>query len=433
MRFALFVFWLSFLVSPLLAQDPLRIEGTVRDETTGSGLPFATVHVEGTSIGTSTNLQGEFQFLLPSHLENDTLLVSCMGFESSKRPIREASKRRVDISLISSIIELESVTVRPVSAKEYIRRAISKLDENYPNEFGAYAYFRQHGYDAGRLLQLSEGYIQAHVGNFLHDTAKVQQRVLLYESQDQREDLNFRKKKREKKIAKARRRARKRGIEFDEDSVRNRASVIAMELITPGMLLDKDPIRQHESFLDSAQFKDFHYQFENDRSYQGRKVSVISFTSKKKTGVSVSNVKGMQEGVIYLDKDNDAIAGIDQRTRLIIPALVKPILFLAGYKASDPILATKIRYLNLHDRWYPQSIRFDLTMELTKKYWFKKNETSDLAVEILMSIRDINGKEIDRIPKKFLFDASKKIEDQVYPMPGLGWDTINRISLEEIK
>ena len=67
------------------------VSGTVVDQQTKETLPFATVHITGTSIGTPTNLEGVFSLIIPEEFAKATLQVSYMGYESQELAIASFS------------------------------------------------------------------------------------------------------------------------------------------------------------------------------------------------------------------------------------------------------------------------------------------------------------------------------------------------------
>ena len=69
---------------------------------------------------------------------------------------------------------------------------------------------------------------------------------------------------------------------------------------------------------------------------------------------------------------------------------------------------------------------------MTKRYWFKKNERSNIDLEILMTISNINYRKSSEIPRKYQFNAENKIEDQVYPINHLDWQDVSRIPQGDI-
>ncbi len=418
----------------LLGQgQQLVVEGSVFDKNLGTGIPFATVHIDGTSIGTCANLEGDFQLKIPDLYKNGKLMVSSMGYELAELSISESVSGSVKVPLLQSVVDLGTVTIRPLTPENYIREAVNRFPVNYGKEFSSNAYFRQLTLDNSNSLQFAEGFMQAYFEDFLDDTTAIEQRLLLHQIDEDLDLMAFRKMKREKKLSKAKKKAAKEGIVLDEDSVRRKAGKVGIGIATPDLMMDQDPVRQMESFLDSNQFKKYTYQFEDDLVYRGKRVTVVSFESKGKVKLQNIGLKGYVDGLIYFDEESYAVIGVDYNSEMVIPVAARPILYLAGFGASNPKMSNKVRYLQVGERWFPQSIQVDMGLNLIQRYWFKKNEKSSLDMEVLMAISNINAENPQPIPETFKFDRKKKIEEQVYPLDDSSWDHVNRIVLEEIK
>lgn len=89
-----------------LAQQ-VTVRGTVLDDDGGAPLPGATVLVKGSTLGTSTDLDGEFQLPVPN--PNDTLQVSFIGYLSMDVPLNGRSE--VIIRLQEDVAQLTEVVV----------------------------------------------------------------------------------------------------------------------------------------------------------------------------------------------------------------------------------------------------------------------------------------------------------------------------------
>lgn len=128
---AFFSFFLSFLLMLLLtaskavAQDSTRvgqdgsvsshvvIRGTVIDDEKKE-LPFAQVHVEGTAIGTTTDLKGRYSF---SCHTSDSLVVvfRSMGYQTRKRVLTNPTDTvTLNVMLVSNGVELGQVEVTDI-------------------------------------------------------------------------------------------------------------------------------------------------------------------------------------------------------------------------------------------------------------------------------------------------------------------------------
>lgn len=89
--------------SLLMAQD-IRVSGTVTDASNGESLPGVTVLVKGTTNGTITGINGEYELSVPS---GAILVFSSIGFSS----VEVAASQTVDVALKADVTNLEEVVV----------------------------------------------------------------------------------------------------------------------------------------------------------------------------------------------------------------------------------------------------------------------------------------------------------------------------------
>lgn len=105
--------WLVILACLLIitksaAQDNnFTITGTVTGNDTGESLPGVTVIYQGTSIGTSTDVEGKYALNVPD--EQGTLMFTYVGYETMEVPIQGRSN--IDASLEISLTSLEEIVV----------------------------------------------------------------------------------------------------------------------------------------------------------------------------------------------------------------------------------------------------------------------------------------------------------------------------------
>lgn len=85
----------------------ITLKGTVVDQT-GAALPGGTVLVKGTTLGTSTNIEGKFSLQLPE-TQNMVLVFSMIGMKSKEVPV--GKQREFKITLTEEKSELEEVVV----------------------------------------------------------------------------------------------------------------------------------------------------------------------------------------------------------------------------------------------------------------------------------------------------------------------------------
>ena len=104
----------------------VNVSGTVRD-TNGEPIPGVTVSVAGTTIGTTTDLDGKYSLSLP---EGSTLVFSFIGFISQSIPIGDRSV--LEVVLAEDMQNLEEVVVigYGTQKKAEVTSAVSSVSED---------------------------------------------------------------------------------------------------------------------------------------------------------------------------------------------------------------------------------------------------------------------------------------------------------------
>jgi TonB-linked SusC/RagA family outer membrane protein len=115
---------------PLVAQErTCEIKGVIRDKGTGETLPGANIIVEGTTIGTSADLDGKFSLKVASG--NLKVTAQFVGYEDQTVDVAIADKQTLTLnfSLKSSATELEELVVvgYGVQQKSVVTGAISQV------------------------------------------------------------------------------------------------------------------------------------------------------------------------------------------------------------------------------------------------------------------------------------------------------------------
>ena len=90
------------------ASKPVRISGKVIDAR-GEPVVGASVVVRGTTLGTSTGIDGAFSLQIPAPAETDELLVNFIGYEPAS--VKIGSRTTFDITLRESAEQIDEVVV----------------------------------------------------------------------------------------------------------------------------------------------------------------------------------------------------------------------------------------------------------------------------------------------------------------------------------
>jgi hypothetical protein len=119
------LFVLLFAPFFLLAQQNGQISGKVVDEN-GESLPYASVFVRNTTLGTATNAQGEFKLVLPRGQQN--IVVNYIGYQQYTEAVEVGEKNKaLRIQLQPSDLEIKEVVISSTDpAVRIMREAIAK-------------------------------------------------------------------------------------------------------------------------------------------------------------------------------------------------------------------------------------------------------------------------------------------------------------------
>ncbi len=112
----------------------ITLSGKAIDTENKEPLPFATIGIKGKSIGTITNLQGEFDFHIPREFQNDLLVINMLGYETYEAPIWTLlGTQALVIEVKKSTLVLNEVLISDsLNGGEILQIALSRIEQNYP-------------------------------------------------------------------------------------------------------------------------------------------------------------------------------------------------------------------------------------------------------------------------------------------------------------
>lgn len=118
------------------------IHGIVRDKNTDERIPFAAVQFIGTTVGSTTDQNGEYSFQLNS-LPGDSLLVRVIGYEIAHKAVRmDADSQTVDFELVRREYGLNEFVIHAGvnPALIILRKIIKHKPQNDPSRLASYKY-----------------------------------------------------------------------------------------------------------------------------------------------------------------------------------------------------------------------------------------------------------------------------------------------------
>lgn len=135
-----------FIVYIAEAQNTV-IKGVVADSITGEGLPYASLILEGTTTGTTTDMEGNFSFSTTT--VSKILQISYLGYDTKTVEIIPNQTNNLTIQLVPNGIILNEVTIKPTReryrkkenpAVEFVRKVIDSRNSNDPRLHQYFSY-----------------------------------------------------------------------------------------------------------------------------------------------------------------------------------------------------------------------------------------------------------------------------------------------------
>ena len=129
---------LLFIASSLSAQTKVR--GIVTDASTGEPLPFANVVLVGTTVGTITDPEGNYN--LQTNQKCDSISFSMLGYQTYTLPISSGSYQEINVQLIQGDLMLNEIVIHPGEnpAWRIMRNVEANRKKNNPEKFECYKY-----------------------------------------------------------------------------------------------------------------------------------------------------------------------------------------------------------------------------------------------------------------------------------------------------
>ena len=411
-----FFILVQIISTSLHAQENSVITGKIINSEDKEPLPFASIRLKNHPIGTISNEEGEFDFYIPKSKRNDTLSISFIGFNSYEIPLALID-RKLEIVLRPSTNVLDEIILTEKDPLEYIKKALERLPENYPqDDYQTLAYYREKFIENGAVINKEEGVFKTYYPK-AGDSADNQHQLLLYKPEENPQQFQFMREWFEAKQEKRKKKAIKKGEEFDEEEY---DSDMDMDLGGPESVIDLDINNERDNYLNPKHFKKYEYSFGDETSLNGERLVTINFKAKK----TIDHKK--DSGKILINTEDFAIVSIEQTGKFSIPFIVKPILFVIGLKIQNPTFNTVISYQKYKEKWYPQLFRWDAKIKLTKRHTFDANENSDINIGQVFFINKVDSiaSPIDELHR---FNEDEDMGEQVFNDLNLQWEELNVI------
>ncbi len=116
------------------------VEGIVTDSATGDVLPFVNIAVSGTTVGTISDMNGEFCLNVPAGMGDKELSFSSVGYSPITKRIPTSPDERMSIALAPVDYKINEVVITDKSqaGRRVLKDVVEKAATNYINRDFSY-------------------------------------------------------------------------------------------------------------------------------------------------------------------------------------------------------------------------------------------------------------------------------------------------------
>lgn len=193
MKVILFLYFF-ILANTLFAQVSfITISGRVTDIEDQTPLPFASIGLKGTSLGTITNTQGEFDFHIPAGLKDGTMVISMLGYKDLAESVQNLDPDNLNSFNLSKEATMlrEVVILDSLAGGEILQIALNSIEKNYPMKpYSMDGFYRDLKKVDGKYISVLEAAVNIYDKDYSspRNPFKLRERVSLVEV---RKSLNY--------------------------------------------------------------------------------------------------------------------------------------------------------------------------------------------------------------------------------------------------
>lgn len=307
----------------------ITLGGTLVDGISGDLIPYAAVGILNSTIGTITNLNGDFRLILPDSLRESRIKLSHVGYQSQEVELSFLAEQEIVFTLNPKVIPLQEVVIRIVNPSDVLRNMWFKRSDNYSGKAVHITAFYREGIEhKNKNVSLTEAILD------IYKTG--------YQSGEKSDQV---------KLLKMRRIVDKQSPDTLITKMKSGInSTLLLDLVksdTPGFL---NPLNNNV----------YTYRHTDITVLDGRHVNVISFEPR-------SGSESLYKGELYIDAENYALV---QASFEILPDYVK--------KATDMFIVRKSRDINIT----PQRVNYMVSYKSLDGIYYISHVRGDLDFRV---------------------------------------------------
>ena len=321
------------------AQETSRItiKGRVTDASTGEPVPFANLGVVGTLAGVASDMDGEFELLLPGAYADKTLRVSVVGYGPYDIKVSEAAAQgegwKITLQPVTYTIQQVNVNAQSLVYRKMLKEAAENISRNY--------FIKPYNY---------RGYFQYQIFNNNARVSSKEAIVTVYDSKGyNRSNTETAFKELNYKYNEVRRSEEPKsvldGLTYFDD------------------ILTADVVRQTRNILDANNIRDYKLSNKGRLLFEGDSVQVIGYEVNKPS-LSTTGSAGVSKcsGEIYINlKDYAVLKNTMHLTASDYSRLGRNLIPAGDYKTGTVDMTVTTNYKKLETRYFLSGITIAYT------------------------------------------------------------------------
>jgi len=338
-----------------------QVKGKVVDISTSDPISSASIFIGRSSVGTVTNMEGEFVLKVPRGYMSDSVVFSCMSYESLTIGIDQLNKEHNLVQLRSFPIPLEEVTIINQDARYLITEAIAKIRYNYSDQAMMVTSFYRESIRKGRkYTRVSEAVLEGYKASYTSIFEKDRVTIL---------------------------KARK------SSGFKNRDTVIMKLQGGPLTMFNLDFVKDPGELLDINIMPYYQYHLSGQTRIGNKQAYVISFHQVPEIEVP------LYKGSFFVGVEDLSFMGaefhihedhVDRAAEFMVKT--EPL----GAKLDVDKAEYVINYRFFNGKWH---FSYILTEIVIKVNWDKKLFNSNYTIRAEMAVTDVDNKNINRFDK----------------------------------
>jgi len=154
------------------------LRGSIYDSETLEPIPYVNVGITGTTIGSVSNLNGEFQIIIHDPVDASTIKISHIGYETLETEYTLLAGHLIDFFLKPHTITLQEITVNFVDPQQILKDILNYKEQNYSLTPACLTSFYREGIEfRQRNIDITEAVLQIYKSgsreNSGHDQVKL--------------------------------------------------------------------------------------------------------------------------------------------------------------------------------------------------------------------------------------------------------------------